>query len=434
MNVGSLFSGIGGLDEGLRRAGWQHAFLCEGGGDPNGTKQERAQYAQGRYRRSVLAARFPGVPIYEDVQTLDFTAWPGGVGPRNGAVGAGSRGRPADGRGYELPSTGVDLLCGGFPCQDLSVAGRRAGLVGDRSGLFFEFARVAESLRPRWLLVENVPGLLSSQGGRDFGCVLGTLAELGYGLAWRILDSRYFGVPQRRRRVFIIGALADGDPRAAAERAGEVLAVGSRCPRHSQKGGEAGQDVAPTLGASVGGDRGWDANPDRTALIAAPLSHGSNPNSNMAGRRREDDFNLVTHALTSEGHDASEDGTGRGTPLVAYPISPDALSRRAGTAKTPSPDASGRMRLRDPGLGVGVDGEPAFTLSAASPGAVGVAASVRRLTPRECERLQGLPDDWTQLGGTPDSRRYAALGDAVTVPVAEWIGRRLLQPPPERTV
>lgn len=151
----------------------------------------------------------------------------------------------------------IDLLAGGFPCQDLSVAGRRAGLAGDRSGLFFEFARIAETLRPRWVLVENVPGLLSSNGGRDFGVVLGTLADLGYGVAWRTLDSRFFGVPQRRRRVFILGALADGDPRAAAERAGQVLAVGSRCQRHPATRGEARQDdpgssVSGTLGGRCG--------------------------------------------------------------------------------------------------------------------------------------------------------------------------------------
>jgi site-specific DNA-cytosine methylase len=120
-------------------------------------------------------------------------------------------------------------------------------------------------------------------------------------------------------------------------------------------------------------------------------------------------------------------GTKTGTASIAVgpiPISGDAL-RGEGTAMTPSPDAEGRVRLRDPGFAVGEEGDPAFTLSAASPGAV-MATGVRRLTPTECERLQALPDGWTDLGGTPDSRRYAALGDAVTASVAEWIGRRLL--------
>ncbi len=114
-------------------------------------------------------------------------------------------------------------------------------------------------------------------------------------------------------------------------------------------------------------------------------------------------------------HDGDAD-----TNYAVIPISGDAL-RGEGTAKTPSADAEGNVRLRDPGLGIGEEGDPAFTVSATSPGAVGV----RRLTPTECERLQGFPDGWTQLGDTPDSRRYSALGDAVTVNVAEWIGCRL---------
>ena len=121
------------------------------------------------------------------------------------------------------------------------------------------------------------------------------------------------------------------------------------------------------------------------------------------------------------------DGTGRRTeddPNLVVPISGDAM-RGEGRALTPSPDAEGQIRLRDPGLAIGNDGDPAFTLSAASPGAVGTGASVRRLTPTECERLQAFPDGWTDLGGTPDSRRYAAMGDAVTVNVAHWIGERL---------
>ena len=214
----SLFSGIGGMDAGLHAAGWRPVLFCEA--DP--------------YRRDVLRDRFPGVPVYDDVRTLGEPAW---------RVAADGDGAPADeGRweaGSGLPVRGdVALVCGGFPCQDLSVAGQRRGLAGERSSLFFEFARVADAVRPAWLLIENVPGLFSSPGrdretgidrsGADFAVVLGTLADLGYGVAWRVLDSRFFGVPQRRRRVFIVGARADGDSRAAAERAGEVLALGTR--------------------------------------------------------------------------------------------------------------------------------------------------------------------------------------------------------------
>lgn len=181
----------------------------------------------------------------------------------------------------------IDLLVGGFPCQDVSVAGRRAGLAGERTSLFFDAMRVVQALRPEWVLLENVPGLLSSNGGRDFGVVLGTLADLGYGVAWRTLDSRFFGVPQRRRRLFILGAVADGDPRAAAERAGQVLAVGEGCRRHFEKSGEAGPDVASTLGASAGKGRGHDGNPfDRGghSSLSGLGNGGPDDNDAQAGR------------------------------------------------------------------------------------------------------------------------------------------------------
>lgn len=368
MNVGSCFSGIGGMDAGLARAGHRHLFFCEA--DP--------------YRRQVLAARWPGVPIYDDVRGVH--ASPDAAEGRHGGggvCGAADRGRAA--RADRKQGAVVDLLCGGFPCQDLSVAGKRAGLAGDRSGLFFEFARIAEALRPRWILLENVPGLLSSQGGRDFGVVLGTLADLGYGVAWRVLDSRFFGVPQRRRRVFIVGARAEGDPRAAAERAGQVLAVGSRCPGHPATGGQAGQDVAVASisGLGNGGPDDNDGQAGRlvaeTPLVAAPLTKGSATGDgvNQPGRRQEDDVNLISF-------DAEFSNQGE-----------------------PSEHAVLTRKLRR-----AISSE---------------ATGVRRLTPRECERLQGLPDGWTQLGDTPDSRRYSALGDAVTATVAEWIGERLAE-------
>jgi DNA (cytosine-5)-methyltransferase 1 len=101
------------------------------------------------------------------------------------------------------PSTGI--ITGGFPCQDLSVAGKRAGLAGERSGLFWEIARLVEETQTEYFIIENVPGLLSSNNGKDFGVVLGTMADLGYSLGWRVLDAQHFGVPQRRRRVFVVG-------------------------------------------------------------------------------------------------------------------------------------------------------------------------------------------------------------------------------------
>lgn len=216
MKCGSLFSGVGGMDLGLARAGFTHEFFCEA--DP--------------FRRQILARHWPGVRIFSDVREIDAAVIE----------------RPRDSGGRNDRESGIDLLAGGFPCQDLSVAGNRKGLAGNRSGLFFEFARIADAFRPEWILLENVPGLFSSNGGRDFGVVLGTLADLGYGLGWRTLDSRYFGVPQRRRRVFILGNLLGGS--AGAERCAEVLSLGQSCERHSQKGREAGQGTPAGFGAS----------------------------------------------------------------------------------------------------------------------------------------------------------------------------------------
>lgn len=332
MNVLSTFSGIGGLDAGLSRAGWRHVGFCEA--DP--------------YRRAVLTERFPGVPIAEDVRLLRLD---------RGRLGAsGSNGESA---GVGMAGDRPDLLCGGFPCQDLSVAGRRAGLAGERSGLFFEFARIADAVRPRWLLIENVPGLLTSNGGRDFGELLGALADLGYGVGWRVLDSRYFGVPQRRRRVFIVGALPGG--RAGAERAGQVLAIGEGCERHPPSSREAGADVAG--------------------------------------------------ALTGRSPSRLDDACAGGGQLIA------GCASEMGVAAP---------LLKMSGQGRGMRTTDIETATWATNG-----ASVRRLTPRECERLQGLPDDWTliQWKGKPaaDSLRYAALGDAVTANVGEWLGQRLME-------
>ncbi len=244
MLAGSLFSGVGGLDLGLRRAGIDTAFLCE----------------SDAWKRSVLAAHWPGAPIHDDVRDV----------PGSGRVGP------------------IDLLHGGFPCQDLSVAGRRAGLAGERSGLFHEFARITDALRPTWVLLENVPGLASSNDGRDFGVVLGTLAELGYGVAWRVLDARYFGVPQRRRRVFVVGH-SGGDP-APALRALCESCEGHPAPRQCSWTRAA---AAPGGGAQLVGSltRGGPAQLDDNAVggghvtVADTLTSGSHPGSNMPVRR-----------------------------------------------------------------------------------------------------------------------------------------------------
>ena len=164
MKVASFFSGIGGIDLGLERAGMEIIFQCEI--LPFGQK--------------VLKKHWPNIQLEADITTVS---------------------------GDMIPS--VDLFAGGFPCQDLSLAnqGKRKGLEGVRSGLFYKYADLIKEKKPRWVFIENVPGLLNSAKGEDFKVVLTTLDELGYGVAWRILDAKYFGTPQRRRRTYIVGSL-----------------------------------------------------------------------------------------------------------------------------------------------------------------------------------------------------------------------------------
>jgi DNA-cytosine methyltransferase len=170
MRFVSLFAGVGGFDLGLERSG----HTCVG------------QVEIDKHARLVLDKHWPNVPKHDDVRTAK--EWADAIG----LVGT------------------TDLVCGGFPCQDVSVAGKRAGIAGARSGLFFDALEFAVHIKAKYLILENVPGLLSSNNGRDFGVVISEMANAGYRhIEWRLLDSQFFGVPQRRRRVFIVGCTAD---------------------------------------------------------------------------------------------------------------------------------------------------------------------------------------------------------------------------------
>lgn len=363
MKFGSLFSGIGGFDLGFERAGMQCAWQCE--------IDDKC--------RKVLAKHWPEVTVYDDVRSI--------------------------GRGVEP----VDLVCGGFPCQDLSIAGRRAGLAGERSGLWHEFARVLAEVRPEWCVIENVPGLLSSNKGRDFAVVLQGLVELGYRVAWRVLDAQYYGLAQRRKRVFVIGYLGDG-------RAAEVLCEREGVPRNPPSRRAAGQDATPIreagarTGSGGGGRNGAGLGDSGAACLNAR-------DSKVPDSDTKPGHLIVAHALTSEGADASEDGTGRGTPLVFD-----------STQVTSAANYS-RPKAGDPCHPLAAGAHPpavAFVQNTRDvlEGVRGVS-TVRRLTPTECERLQGFPDSWT--GGQADGPRYRQLGNAVAVPVAHWIGRRIME-------
>lgn len=548
MKVLDLFSGICGFGLAFQKAGFEHLAFCE----------------QDKDCQRVIRRHFPNVEIISDVKEINKE------------------------RFAFIP----DVICGGFPCQDVSVAGKRAGLAGERSGLWFEFRRIIESYQPRWVVIENVPGLLSSAQGDDFRIILQGLAECGYLGAWRVLDSQFDGVAQRRRRVFIVAGLG-----IAGERAAKILFEREGGCWDSPPRREAGQDVAATIragAASRSADAGQSAdgmpgnlvtcgsdglcgNCGRDARIPSRMSrlselasntlnarsggcergrasnklsvhvtayggnnqsgpiavatacnaHGGtgrldyesetflvseiaatlNSGGNDGGFRTEPGEHLVAHTLSANGADASEDGTGRGTPIVAQTITAHQFRSNGATAgnngqpvnlqvvpfdttqitskengSQPQPDdpchplaagvhapaiafmnrgsnvavgeavtgtlgtnadrASGGApcvafteRTRTDGRNFEAQTELAYALTDASKGGnphsgkIAGQFGVRRLMPVECERLQGFPDRWTATDGQgkpiSDSARYRMLGNAVCVPTAEWIARRI---------
>lgn len=202
----SLFAGVGGFDLAMER---------------NGVKVV-ASVEIDKHCQKVLANRFPGSKLFDDVTTVT----------REDLLNVGFN-----------PSKGI--IAGGFPCQDLSVAGKRAGLAGERSGLFWEIARIVDETQSEYFLIENVPGLLSSNKGRDFGVVVGTMADLGYSVSWRVLDAQHFGVPQRRRRVFIVGRRS-GDFSPA-----EVLFKPEGLRRDPSQSQQEGQEATRSVGEGV---------------------------------------------------------------------------------------------------------------------------------------------------------------------------------------
>jgi DNA (cytosine-5)-methyltransferase 1 len=342
LTVGSTFTGVGGADLGLERAGFSIAWQCEL--DP--------------WKRSVLAAHWPSVPIHEDITTLHDPAL-------------------------------VDLLIGGFPCQDLSVAGKRKGFTGERSVLAFEFLRVAESVAPRWIILENVPGLLTSNRGRDFARLVDEMVGCGYGVAWRILDARYFGVPQRRRRVFLAARRADAlvDSGAASRLALRALWEGGG--GDSAPGWPPRQDTATSVGSSS----------EERGIFNATAAFGGWREDVRAATLSQRDYKSSNHLLAE--------------PVLSY--------RKSKRAQTDQDDETWVEADETNTLNRFDTGDTRATQAIIEP------AMVRRLTPVECERLMGWPDGWTAPVGVKaaDSKRYAACGDGIVSWVAYWIGQRI---------
>lgn len=351
MTVGSVFAGIGGLDLGLERAGMSVAWQVEN--DPK--------------CRKILRRHWPDAHLLGDVTDVRT---PGAVG----------------------------VVCGGFPCQDVSVAGKRRGLAGSRSGLWFEFRRLVDEIAPRWVLVENVPGLLDSHGGRDLGTVLGGLAELGYGWAYRVLDAQYFGVAQRRRRVFIVGRRGGYCPPEVLFEQESLYrdSPPKRRPRQTAPAGpRGGAPVSPPIAQALPTKWRGDPHEGTDTVLFRKAQKSRDPD----GPERWEEAGYA-NTLDSFGDTAG---------VVAFNIYPSsgqgARLEASQTTKSNALDATALSRSTERGTRI-VDGWP------------------RRLTPVECERLQGFPDGWTD--GLSDTARYEKLGNAVTVPVAEWIGRRIL--------
>ncbi len=416
MIYGSVCSGIEAASAAWHPLGWSPSFFSEIDAFP----------------RAVLAHRFPEVPLHGDFTTIQAGDY-----------------RP------------IDLLVGGTPCQSFSIAGLRGGLGDDRGNLALEYLRLADRLRPRWLVWENVPGVLSSNRGRDFGSILGGMVQLGYGFAYRVLDAQFFGVAQRRRRVFVIGHLGDWRPAAAVLLEPQSLRGDPPPRRTAGKGTSA--DVAPSLVASgrgverAGDTRGQDplvavpaiANPltarmhkgvnttmdEGQTMIVEPVAYSIMPmNSGKDYKARETD--IAQPVMTSPV------GGNQGGDYVVQPMAFDAVQITSAANRTRvEPDIPASTLSKESRMHVAFSAFMSGTQASAgksdlcpslavkSQMAVASALQVRRLTPTECERLQGFPDDWTAIPyrGKPaaDGPRYKALGNSMAVPVMAWIGRRI---------
>jgi len=347
----------------------------------------------------------------------------------------------------DWPRETIDLLVGGTPCQSFSNAGQRRGMDDPRGKLALAFSGIADKYRPRWIVWENVPGVLSSGGGRDFGSFIGSLVELGYGLSWRVLDAQYFGLAQRRKRVFVVGYLGDWRHSTA------VLFESQGLCGHLEKGRKKGQDSpAPAGEGTNGNDCGliWSASDQVNAERLINKAGTLNCNHVQRGGWIAKAFYPSEVRLTGTAglHDkartlTSQTKRGDTEPhaVMAFP------AQMSGTQAAASENISCSLQSRNPtavaimgtdmwnGL---ITGNISMTIKAnqGNPAVnhptVVQDMQVRRLTPRECERLQGFPDDWTLIpwrgkpaDQCPDGPRYKAIGNSMAVPVMRWIGERI---------
>jgi DNA (cytosine-5)-methyltransferase 1 len=312
----------------------------------------------------------------------------------------------------------IDILVGGTPCQSFSVAGLRKGLDDPRGNLALTYVGILDKFRPKWCIWENVPGVLSSGGGRDFGSFLGALDELGYGWAYRVLDAQNFGVAQRRRRVFVVGHLGDWKPAA------EVLFESESLRGDIKKGRKEGQDPAKCLTTRIRNDFETESfvyenhaqdSRVKEVTISPTVSAkwgtgGGNVPIAMQG-------NLI-------GRDAGgPNGVGVSDSNTMYTLTKTDVHAVA-FSQQPIPEYYAHQYCQDRVYSTeGIT--PALNCSQAHKFRFDMA--VRRLTPVECERLQGFPDNYTNIPKAADGNRYKALGNSMAVPVMRWIGERINQ-------
>ena len=404
---------------------------------------------------AVLAHRFPTVPNFGDM--TKFKEW-------------------------DIEPGTIDILVGGTPCQSFSVAGLRQGLADPRGGLMLTYLEIARHLRPRWVVWENVPGVLSSNGGRDFGSFLGALGDMGYWWAFRVLDAQWcrtqrhpHAVPQRRRRVFVVGCLGD------STRAAQVLFERESVQRDSSPRRAKGKKVAADAesGVGSGGVTSREVAPclettchdysraDGFTMIAQPVAgtlgnRGVRSHTELDGHGAYIPVQPFTKAKRAQSNTDDETWVqGQVNPTLSLFDQGDTRATTVAVAFKPGQSAAART--------IGAQQEVACTIEAGGGGnnkqavALGVAPTltahndpsrspqsaevtqqvaavhaasmtVRRLTPRECERLQGFPDDWTLIPWRgkpveqcPDGPRYKALGNSMAVNCMEWIGERIVR-------
>ena len=366
----SLFAGVGGFDLAFKRAGVKVTAAVE----------------IDKKCRDVLALHFPETKLFDDVKEV--------TGEQLRATGF-------------IPERGI--IAGGFPCQDLSIAGLRKGLDGSRSGLFHEIIRLADELKPQFLILENVAGLLSSQRGKDMGIVITALVERGYGVCWRVLDSQNYGVPQRRRRVFIVASL--GDHRKPVE----IL--------FERESGfwnlETSRKKRQTTSTEIKGSVAVNSNKIKMKPTLLRMRGGKEGGGKGALVSENQSLTIAT------GNDQTLflfEGNRVGDPRFHNDISPSVIARW-GTGGNNVPLIAQRQSNSEfvmDGVSSTVTAHEHKQFSDLI-----IEPIVRRLTPRECERLQGFPDDWT--ASQADSSRYKMMGNAVTVPVVEWIVQRMVK-------